>query len=121
VNLTHYLDGAGSVDLFPPKREYKLDLERTQAKIETRMEVEGISMEEAFARETRDMIRRFRQSCIGQVGMTVLVTGGMVATVLLAIHNVPTWLACIPHAIGWGSLFVAQHRYHRRIANGEIE
>lgn len=121
MNLTHYLDGAGSVDIFPPRREYKMDLARTQAKIENRMAREDISMEEAFQRESRDMLRRFRQSSVGQMGMTLPVTGGMVATVLLALHNVPTWLACIPHAIGWGSLFAAQHRYRRRIANGEIE
>lgn len=121
MNLKNYLDGAGSVDIFPPKREYKTDLAQTQEKIENRMAREDISMEEAFQRESRDMIQRFRESSIGQIGMTLLVAGGMVATVLLAIHNVPTWLACVPHAIGWGSLFAAQHRYRRRVANGEIE
>jgi hypothetical protein len=45
----------------------------------------------------------------------------MAATVALALHNIPTWLACIPHAAGSALWFSAQYRYRQLLAAGGID
>lgn len=116
MNLEHYLDGAGSVDLFPPRREYRVDSARTQAVLEERMHVEGIPMEEAMRRELESLTRKHKDIRTGQTCMTVLMLAGLATTTFLAMHNFSMWIALPPYLLAFATLTAAQIRYRRRIA-----
>jgi hypothetical protein len=116
VNLKHYLDGAGSVDLFPPRREYRVDSSRTQAVIEERMQAEDITMEEAFRRELEALRRKHREIRAGQTVMTILMFAGLATTTVLALHDFSWWISLPPYLLAFGTLTAAQIRYRRRVA-----
>jgi hypothetical protein len=116
VNLEHYLDGAGSVDLFPPRREYRIDSARTQAVLVERMRVEGIPMEEALRRELESLTRKHKEIRTGQTSMTVLMFAGLATTTFLALHDFSLWIALPPYLLAFVTLTAAQIRYRRRVA-----
>lgn len=120
MSLEHYLDGAGSIDLFPPSREYRIDHTHTQQVIEELMRVEGITMEEAFGRELDTLKRKHREIRIGQFCMTALMLVGLAATTILTLYNLPAYLALPPYLLAFVSLTLAQVRYRRRIRNGLV-
>ena len=120
MNLKYYLDGAGSINLFPPTSQYRqLDFRRAQAIIEKRIQLEGISIEEAFRKELKAQKRIFFQFMVGQLTMFFLVLAGLLGTLYLAIHHYPWWVALVPHLIGFAGLTAAQIRYNRRVYAGE--
>lgn len=52
--------------------------------------------------------------------MTAVVLMGMKATLVLALSDVPTWLACLSQATGCALWFIAQCHYHCRPAAGDL-
>ena len=121
MNFKNYLDGAGSIRLFPPRREYKLDFTRSQAIIEGRIALEGISVDEAFRRELAAQQRAFLEFMCGQLAMFILACAGLLGTLYLAVHHYPTWVALLPHAVGFGTLIAAQIRYDRVLASKDTD